>query len=1052
MMLGLTKGLMKKLLPDAEVPKALRTELLNLEQLEQYAENFARNHVLSQDLRSTELLDRLDENESILRAFNLATQSLDSNRRITPATEWLLDNFYIIEDQIQMARRHFPKAYSRELPCGKTRLPRVYEIALELISHVDAQVDLESLSAFITAFQRVTPLKLGELWAIPIMLRLGLIENLQRIASQLAMARQNRSLAMHWVSRLEAVQEKNPSHLVVEMAQMAQSDLPFTSAFVAEFCQSLLRTQTTMHWTKAWFEQLLSEKGLSMDLLTQEENQIQASEQVSVRQSIMSLRFLGALNWKDFVESMSEVERVLKQDPQGIYSQMDFFTRDAYRHGIEAISARGDLSEIEVAESAVELSKEGLKNKGVKDRSSHVGYYLLGKGRKLLEKSAHTQNTWKNKLERILHRFPKTYYFGGLFLFTNIIGCSLIFYTLSEQYGLVRNIIFSILILLCSSQMGVAIIHWISTLILHPRLLPRLDFSKEIPPEQATMVVIPTLLASSRGIDRLLETIEIHFLGNRDPHLFFAILTDFPDAASERMPDDEERLLQARSGIESLNQKYSENLTSSFFMFHRPRRWNPLESCWMGYERKRGKLAEFNSLLIRRSSDRFSEIVGNFKALPKIASVITLDTDTQMPREVARQMIGTIAHPLNRPYFDPQKRRVTEGYTILQPRATASLLSSTRSWYGRLFAGEVGIDPYTKATSDLYQDLFGEGSFVGKGIYDLEAFEQATASAFPENLILSHDLIESCYSRCALLSDVILYEDYPSCPIAEMKRQHRWTRGDWQIARWLRSTVIQGDGKVVRNPLTLLSQWKITDNLRRCLMPVGLLSLLVGSWCFYPEMEGMTLLISILTVSLSSVLSLFMTYFRKPKELPFTLHFHESMEATLRHLAQATFDLLFLPAMAALYLDAMIRTWFRLMVSHQHLLEWQTAGEVERSGSNQLQGYYTQMAAGPLLSLFIGFVLFKFSAGIDAFQVIILLLWFFSPLVAWRMGRPTDRISETLDPSQKIFLRLIARKTWRFLRSSLMRGKMIFLRTIFRSTLFLLWPQGPHRPISDSLC
>jgi cellobiose phosphorylase len=1013
-MLDLTKGLIKKLLPVTEEKKVLRAELLNLDQLAHYAENFARKYTLSQDLHSTGLLDRLDENEAILRTYNRATQSLDLNRRITPASEWLLDNFYLIEEQIQMARRHFPKEYSRELPCGITGLPRVYEIVLELISHVDAQVDGESLSAFITAFQRATPLKLGELWAVPIMLRLGLIENLQRITSRLAMARQNRDLAVHWISRLETVQEKNPSLFVVVMAEMAQSDLPLTSAFVAEFCQSLIRTSTTMHWTKTWFEQLLSEKGLSIDLLTQEENQLQAAEQVSVRQSITSLRFLGAMNWRDFVESMSGVEGVLKTDPQAVYSRMDFFTRDAYRHVVEEISAESRLSEIEVATRAVEMSMESSEGKGIEDRVGHVGYYLHGKGRKSLERSCHARKTWKNKLERTLHRFPKTFYLGGIFVLTNGIGFSLIFPWIGGGMGVAGEIGFSILVLLCSSQMAVAFMHWMSTLLLRPRLLPRLDFSKEIPLEQATMVVIPTLLASAKGIERLLETIEIHFLGNRDPHLYFAILTDFPDAASERMPEDEERLQQARAGIEALNQKYSENLTTSFFMFHRPRRWNPKESCWMGYERKRGKLSDLNSLLIQRKSDRFSEVVGNFEALPRIASVITLDTDTQMPREVARQMIGTMAHPLNRPYFDPQKRRVTEGYSILQPRVAASLLSSTRSWYGRLLAGEVGVDPYTRATSDVYQDLFGEGSFVGKGIYDVEAFEQATSSAFPENQILSHDLIESCYSRCALLSDVILYEDYPSSPIAEMKRQHRWIRGDWQIARWLRSTVIQVDGKMVRNPLTILSQWKIADNLRRSLLPAALLSLLVGSWCFFPVMNLFVWMVVVSTVSLSSLLSLFLTCFRKPKEFPIRLHLHESMEAGTRHLAQVGFDLLFLPSMAALYLDAMARTGFRLCVSGKYLLEWQTAGEVERSGANHLRSCYSQMAAAPLFSMLVVLVLMKFSGGVNGVQGILLGLWFFSPVVAWGMGRSREIISEDLDESQQLFLRRIARKTWRF--------------------------------------
>lgn len=1014
MMLGLTRGLIKKLRSSTEIKKELRSELLNLDQLALCAKEFALQYRLSQDLHSTHLLNLLDENEKILKSYHLDTQTLNVHRRITPASGWLLDNFYLIEEQILLARRHFPKEYSRELPCGITGLPRVYEIVLELISHVDAQVDAESLDAFISAFQKITPLKLGELWAIPIMLRLGLIENLQRITSRLTTARQSRALASHWISRLEAVQDKNPSHFVVIMAEMAQSSLPLSSAFVAEFSQALIRSSTTMHWTKAWFEQLLSEKGLSIDLLTQEENQLQAAEQVSVRQSITSLRFLGAMNWKEFVESMSEVERELKRDPQGVYSRMDFFTRDAYRHVVEEIASRSALSEIAVAHHAVQLAQTSVENNGVHDRKSHVGYYILQKGRIALEKKSLAKLRWKKWIKQTILHFPKAFYFGGILFFTTLLYFSLLPEGIENDLFHIPLLVFSFFIFLCTNQMAIHFMNWVSSLILEPRLLPRLNFSKEIPLSEATMVVIPTLLASSSGIERLLETIEIHFLGNRDPHLFFAILSDFPDADLEKMPEDEDRLQQVRLGIQGLNQKYSENRTTPFFLFHRARQWNGSESCWMGHERKRGKLSALNSFLQHRSDHSFSEIIGNQNSLPTIAYVITLDTDTQMPREVARQMIGTLAHPLNRPLFDAEKRRVTEGYSILQPRVERSLMSTTRSWYGRIFSGEVGIDPYTRATSDLYQDLFEEGSFIGKGIYDVKAFDQATKEAFPDNQILSHDLIESCYGRSALLSDVILYEDYPISPMGEMKRQHRWIRGDWQMTRWLRSTVLQSKRKLVANPLTFLSQWKITDNLRRSLIPLVLLGLLLTSWILIPPYESLAFGIVVGTLSISSVLSLCLTLFRKPKELPLKIHMEGVADAAGRHALQIVIDLLFLPTIASIHLDAIVRTGFRLLMSQKHLLEWKTSGEVERSSSNDLRSCYSAMAVSPLFALCLGLLFLQFSNALSPLQGVLLGLWFLSPAISWGMGRPHEFMPPTLDKTQKLFLRHIARKTWRF--------------------------------------
>ena len=774
--------------PGASEPP-LRAELFSVEQLARHAKALAANHQVVTRQGSNRLLARLGQNEDILRAFNRATLAVDQSRRVTPAAEWLLDNFYLIEEQIQMARRHLPRGYSRELPRllngPSAGLPRVYDIVLELISHVDAQIDAGPLSAFIAAYQTVGSLKLGELWAIPIMLRLGLIENLQRVTTRLTIAREDRDLADLWVDRLQDMAEKNPSHLVIVVADMAKSDLPISSSFVAEFCQRLSRQSPVLHLARGWLEQRLVEQGLSIEQLVHLESQNQAADQVSVSHSIASLRFLSAMDWKEFVETLSLVEETLRSDPADVYSEMDFSTRDRYRHSVEFFARHSQLSEADVAQRAIQLAADSARQKGREDRTAHVGFYLIDKGQSMLGRMAKVRWPWRTIIERCIHRFPLTFYAGGIGVLTLLATFGFMQQAQALEVQGWKLIFFTLVFLLCASQLAVALMNWLSTLLVKPRLLPRLDYSSGIAPDCRTMVVVPTMLTSLEGVDRLIETLEIHHLANRDQHLHFALLTDFRDAPEEILPGDQVLLQRARAGVEMLNHKYPSDGQDLFFLFHRPRRWNAGEGLWMGYERKRGKLTEFNALLRGGSRECFSEIVGETAILPAIKYVITLDTDTQLPRDAARQLVGTMAHPLNRPEFDAVRGIVTEGYSILQPRVGVSLPSARRSWFVRLFAGDAGIDPYTRAVSDVYQDVFQEGSFIGKGIYDVDAFQRAMNGRFPENTVLSHDLLEACHARSALVSDVEFYEEYPSRYNVDIDRRHRWIRGDWQITQWL---------------------------------------------------------------------------------------------------------------------------------------------------------------------------------------------------------------------------------------------------------------------------
>ena len=996
----------------------MRAELFSVEQLARHARTIAADHQTATQQSPNHLLDRLDANEQSLRAFNRSTLVVDPGRRITPAAEWLLDNSYLIEEQIQLARRHLPRGYSRELPrllnSASSGLPRVYDIVVELISHVDAQIDSGPLSAFIAAYQEVLPLKMGELWAIPIMLRLGLIENLQRISTRLTIARDDRDLADLWADRLRDMAEKNPSHLVVVVAEMAKSGVPASSPFVAEFCQRLSRQSPVLHLARNWLDQRLVEQGLSVDQLVQLESQTQAADQVSVSHSIASLRFLSAMNWKEFVETLSLVEQTLRSDPGDVYGGMDFSTRDRYRHAVEFLARHSRTSEVDIAQRAVRLAEDRARESGRDDRTAHVGYYLIDKGQSLLTQPLNVRWPWRTIVERSLHRFPLMFYAGG--------SAAL---TLLAAFGFLRQarmldlpgwglVLLTVLFLLGASQLAVAVMNWLSTWLVQPRLLPRLDYSAGIASDCRTIVVVPTMLTSSEGVDRLIETLEIHHLSNRDPHLHFALLTDFQDAQEEVLPGDELLLQRARAGIARLNREYPSETHSLFFLFHRPRRWNPAEGLWMGYERKRGKLAEFNAFLRGGSRDSFSAIVGETSVLPAIKYVITLDTDTQLPRDAARQLVGTMAHRLNRPKFDAVSGIVHEGYGILQPRVGVSLPSAGRSWFVRLFSGDAGIDPYTRAVSDVYQDLFEEGSFTGKGIYDVDAFQQAVAGRFPENTVLSHDLLEACHARSALVSDVEFYEVHPSRYNVDIDRRHRWIRGDWQIARWLLPWVPGSAGRRVANPLSALSRWKIFDNLRRSLVPVALLFFLLGGWLLFPQLGGVVSLLVLAFITLPGMLPALASLFRKPADLPWAMHLRTATGSCGRQLGQTSLSLAFLPYEALVSADAIGRTLLRLTVTHKRLLEWQTSGDSERATRANLKGFYTTMWIAPTVALLGGSLLAVRQPTLLPWALPILALWSAAPWIAWWISQPIRSPAPDLTAQQLTFLRSIARKTWYF--------------------------------------
>jgi cyclic beta-1,2-glucan synthetase len=1003
----------------AEGEPILRSELFSSEQMGQHGKILACMHVLGPKVKTNQqLLYRLAENETILQdVHDIITEAVKANRQITPAGEWLLDNFYLIEEQIRIARKHLPKGYIKELPRllngPSAGLPRVFDIAKEIISHGEGRVDSESLSLLVGSYQTITTLKLGELWAIPIMLRLALIENLRRVAARVASGRIDRDLADSWADKLIEIAEKDPKSLILVIADMARSDPPMSTPFVSEFVRRLQGLSPALAFPLTWIEQRLAETNQTIVQLIQYGNQQQAADQVSISHSIGSLRFLGTMDWREFVESLSHVDKILQRDPSGSYLSMDFNTRDHYRHVIENISKKSSLSEIEVSEQSIKLAEKGSVLKGSADRRAHVGYYLIGKGLPQLERIANIKHSFFSKCRRAISRVPLLFFLGSIMILTITLSWGLFEKVQRDGMESWHLWIFSILLLISTSYISVSLVNWLSTLFVKPKPLPRLDYSKGIPPQSRTLVVVPTMIFNAQNIEDLVMELEVRFLANQDENLHFGLLTDYKDALQEHLEEDESLIQLISKKITELNEKYQGNNKDTFFLFHRPRRWNPQDRKWMGYERKRGKLSDLNSLLREEAQDKFSHIIGNRKVLKRIKYVITLDTDTQLPRDSARQFIGAMSHPLNKPKYDERKHRVTEGYSILQPRVAASLTGTNKSKYAKLFGSEPGIDPYTRVISDVYQDLFGEGSFIGKGIYEVDSFTQALKDHFPENRILSHDLIEGCYARSGLLSDVLLFEDYPASYNQDVTRRSRWIRGDWQLIPWILPVLPKYNSHSRKNPISILSWWKIFDNLRRSLIPFALILLLLTGWTILSSSLFWTGVV-IGIIFIPSLLNSLVFLFQKPVEVHIRQHLITTGQSAASQLEQAAFFLSSLPHEAFYSMNALLRTCWRLIISKKRLLEWNTSVKSDHHSSFKLIESFRTIWISPFIASLATTGILLYFPEIPILAWLIIGLWFIFPLVAWWLSRPIVPRVARLTDKQFLFLRNLSRKTWFF--------------------------------------
>ncbi len=1003
-----------------ETEELIRSELFGIERLENHAESLAAAQQVTANPRAGRRLDkRLEENRrALLKAYQGVEKAVRDERHITSADEWLLDNFFVAEEQIRQVRDDLPLGFYRGLPkLGGGPLegyPRVFGIAWAFVAHTDSRVDREMLLRFLAAYQRVQPLTIGELWAVAIALRIVLIENLRRAGDQIASARTARAEGDALADRLLGVGGQTlvpPEKALLEFDAMA---LP--AAFIVRLVERLRDQDPRVMPALVWLDKRLVTTGTSVDEVVRAEHQREVGLNATVRNIITSMRLISALDWAKIFESASLVDAALRTDSD--FAAMDFPTRDQYRKAIEQLARGSGQQELDITQRAIASAKQAIGNPASALHQREPGYYLIANGRRAFEKEIGFRVPMGEWLGRITRHAGIAGYVGGIALTLAVI-------LLVPLVGISRFgiggwdlVLLAVLGLGPASDLAVAIVNRAITNDLHPKTLPALELRDGVPAELRTIVVVPTLLTTQAGIEEQIVRVEVHYLANQDGDLCFALLSDWEDADAETAPGDEELLKAASEGIARLNEKHgSAAECPRFYLLHRRRIWNEGQGKWIGWERKRGKLHELNRWLRGFKDTTFVPVRGELPVAPPcVAYVVTLDADTRLPRGTIKRLVGKMAHPLNRPRLDPASARVVEGYAVLQPRVTPSLPKrSEGSLFQHVFTSRSGLDPYAFAVSDVYQDLFGEGSYSGKGIYDVDVFESALEHRIPESTLLSHDLLEGIFARAGLVTDIEVVEEYPSRYDVAAARQHRWARGDWQLLPWIFGSGFPSGGTPGRRGIPFIGRWKMLDNLRRTLSaPAIFLALLVG-WMLPLEAatiwSGFVLATFAIPVFLPAVLGII------PRRLNLSQRRHWHAVASDLGMAVLQLGLLvtLIASQAWLMSDAIVRTLFRLFVRRRRLLEWVTAAKSKMSGHLGLFGMYLSMGGGVALAAAVVVIVACADPRSLFVAAPILILWLLSPAIARRASLPLRSSgSIPVTPADTRALRRTARRTWHF--------------------------------------
>ncbi|MGA7673601.1 MAG: glucoamylase family protein [Rhizomicrobium sp.] len=995
---------------------SIREELFSVERLEQHARSLAdAQPITAKPIPRRRLAARLKDNEAVLLdAYGEIAAAVRDGQATTPAAEWLLDNYHVVEEQIREARDDLPPGYYRQLPklAGGpfAGYPRVFGLAWAFVAHTDSRFDPDMLCRFVRAYQQVQPLTIGELWAVAITLRIVLVENLRRAAKRIVSSRVARQEADILADRLLGVNGKSaePAALALEKYEHA----PLPEAFAVQLVQRLRDQDPKVTPALVWLDARLTAQGTTADELVYGEHQRQGAASVTVRNIITSMRLVSGVDWSEIFESISLVDDVLKSGSG--FAGMDFPTRNLYRSAIEELARGSKRTELEIARAT--LNASGDPGEANDNRERDPGYHLIAGGRPAFERTIGFRAPIQSWLSRLNTKIGIGGYIGGV-----IAVAAIVLLVPLIALGGIGGWPLGLLALLGAvpaMDLAVALVNRTAMGVFGATILPGLALRDGITPNLRTMIAVPTMLTTRAALEEQIERLEIHYLASPEGDLHFALLSDWTDAATEHAAEDDALLEVAAKGIARLNEHYgSAPGGERFLLLHRRRLWNDGQKQWIGWERKRGKLHELNRLLRGATDTTFVTVAGRPPAVPPdVRYVITLDADTRLPRETVRRLVGKMAHPLNRPRFDAAAGRVIEGYAVLQPRVTPSLpIGREGSLFQRIFSSMSGIDPYASAVSDVYQDLFGEGSYAGKGIYDVDAFEAALTGRVPESTLLSHDLFEGTFARAGLASDIEVVEEFPSRYDVAAARQHRWARGDWQLLPWIfgrGDAAIHGRGA---SALPLIGRWKMLDNLRRTLSAPACISALLAGWTLPLHAAAVWTCFILSTIAVPTLLPVLAAIM--PRRARTTARSHlRALGADVRlALSQSALAITFLAHQAWSMADAIGRTLFRLFVSHRCLLEWVTAAHANLSPRLRVAGFYRQMAASVAIGIVSTIVVWW--AGGDAWPVAapLIVLWFASPAIArWVSLSPLVAGRLPVSEADTRDLRLVARRTWRY--------------------------------------
>jgi cyclic beta-1,2-glucan synthetase len=996
----------------------IRAEFFSVERLEEHARTLAAAQAITPGQhKGASLARRLDDNEAVLvAAYRDIAHAVDSGSAITPAAEWLLDNFHIVEKQIREIRNNLPPGYYRQLPklAGGpfARYPRVFGVAWAFVAHTDSLFDPEVLCRYLQAYQEVQPLTIGELWAVAITLRIVLVENLRRIARRVIDSRAGRTAADMMADQLLGTAGRVVTPADLKLPPQTKS--AFSDSFLVQLVHRFRDNDPAIAPALVWLDDQLALQGTTAEAVVREEHQKQVSGTITVRNIITSMRLISNVDWTELFERVCLVDEIFNVNSR--YMKMDFPTRSLYRNAIEELARGCDFTEMEIAKVAVAKAQwaQETDGKAGESRYADAGYYLIADGRRAFE----DEIGFKPSLRARPARFYRALGIGGYVSVGMLVAVGFLLIPLSifAATGMSAAWLWfaAILGFIPALDLAVALVNHIVTSGFRAVLLPAMDCRNGIPQTMRTLVAVPMLLASKTDIEELIERLEIHYLASPPGELHFALLSDWVDGTSGHMPSDDALLAIATAGIARLNKRYGPAAgRDRFLLLHRKRLWSESEQRWIGWERKRGKLCELNSLLRGGQNTTFL----NPPTIPAdIRFVITLDADTRLPRDTVGRLIGKMVHPLNQPRLDLTLGRVVEGYAILQPRVTPALpVGEEGSLFLRVFARATGIDPYAAAVSDVYQDLFGEGSYTGKGIYDVDAFETALAGRIPDSTLLSHDLFEGIFARAGLASDVEVIEDFPARYDVAAQRHHRWVRGDWQLLPWLFGRGPSGATTTQRGGVPAIGRWKMIDNLRRSLSsPMIVLALLAG-WAM--PLHGAIVWTSFIlcTMILPPLLPVLAAIIKPRPGVTSASHFRALRSEVQLAFVQSGLMIIFVAHQAWLMVDAILRTLVRLTITRRHLLEWVTSAQYSSANRIGLSRYFQNMAGALVLGLLAVAVAVVWGDHSWPIAVLFASLWCASPAIAhWASRSKRYGAIGALAAQDARSLRRIARQTWRY--------------------------------------